>query len=71
MAGYVIAALFAVTGLAMIIFARPFERFSQRPEWNRGGPHSARFYRTMGILWLVIAAVIAIFFPIPELHRAT
>jgi hypothetical protein len=40
---------FGLSGIAMLIFAKPFERFSYRyPLWNRGESHSARFYRIMG-----------------------
>jgi ABC-type arginine transport system permease subunit len=70
-AGLLIAAMFAITGLAMIVFAVPFETMSQTSAWNRTGPHSARFYRIMGVLWLLIALVIATLFRIPELHRAS
>ncbi len=50
-----------LSGIAMLIFAKPFESLSYRyPSWNRGGPHSARFYRIMGTIWVLIAAVMAV-----------
>jgi hypothetical protein len=50
-----------LSGIAMLIFAKPFEILSYRyPSWNRGGPHSARSYRIMGTIWVLIAAVMAV-----------
>jgi magnesium-transporting ATPase (P-type) len=50
-----------LSGIAMLIFAKPFEVFSYRyPLWNRGESHSARFYRIMGTIWVLIAAVMAV-----------
>jgi hypothetical protein len=52
---------FGLSGIAMLIFAKPFESLSYRyPLWNRGGPHRARFYRIMGTVWVLIAAVMAV-----------
>jgi hypothetical protein len=50
-----------LTGGAMLLFAKPFESFGYRhSEWNRGGPRSAKFYRVMGTLWVLIAVVMAV-----------
>lgn len=43
----------------MLLFAKPFERYSSRA-WNLRGPHSVRFYRILGTIWLLIAVVLAI-----------
>lgn len=52
---------FGLSGAAMLVFAQPFDDFSHRhPGWTRGGPHSARFYRVMGTIWLLIAFLLAI-----------
>ena len=43
------------------MFAKPFESFGYRhSEWNRGGPRSAKFYRVMGTLWVLIAVIMAV-----------
>ncbi len=56
-----LTAAFGVSGIAMLVFAKPFESFSYRyPLWNRGESHSARFYRIMGTVWVLIAAVMAV-----------
>ena len=45
----------------MLVFAKPFESLSYRyPLLNRGESHSARFYRIMGTIWVLIAAVMAV-----------
>jgi hypothetical protein len=57
----ILTVTFGLSGVAMLIFAKPFESMSYRhPEWTRGGSHSARFYRVMGTIWVMIAAVMAV-----------
>ncbi len=57
----VIMVTFGLSGVAMLIFAKPFESLSYRyPLLNRGESHSARFYRIMGTIWVLIAAVMAV-----------
>jgi hypothetical protein len=57
----ILIGIIGLSGAAMLLFAKPFEGYSHRPDaLNRGGPHSVRFYRVMGAIWLVIAALIAL-----------
>ena len=49
---------FAVTGAAMVVFAKPFERYSQTSWGGFRGLHSARFYRIVGAIWLLISVLL-------------
>lgn len=43
---------FAIAGAAMVILAKPFETRSQT---TSRGPHSARFYRIVGSIYILVA----------------
>ena len=52
---------FGLSGVALLIFAKPFASMSYRyPQWTRSGAHSARYYRVMGTIWVTVAAVMAV-----------
>jgi hypothetical protein len=49
---------FAIAGAAMLVFAKPLERYSQTSWGGFRGPHSARFYRIVGAIWLLISLLL-------------